>query len=64
MNPNLARPATTMTTPTKIDSREASATALAGSPSASSNGAVVAAIMDPRAESGPSTSTRDGPKIA
>ena len=36
MNPNLARPATTMTTPTKIDSREASATALAGSPLASS----------------------------
>ena len=64
MKPNFASPATTMITPTKIASSEASAMARAGSPSASISGAMVAAIMEPRAESGPSTSTRDGPKIA
>ena len=47
MKPNLASPATTMITPTKIASSEASATARAGSPSASISGAMVAAIIGP-----------------
>ena len=53
-----------MTTPTITASIEASATARAGSPPASSRGAIVAAIMGPSDESGPSTSIRDGPKTA
>ena len=45
-------------------STEASAIARAGSPSAATSGRTVAAIIGPREESGPSTSTRDGPKTA
>src|SRR5262249_15646055 len=62
--PNLASPARTMITPTRIASREANAIARAGSPPATSSGVTVAAIIGPRAESGPSTSTRDGPNTA
>ena len=45
-------------------SRDASAIARAGSRSASIRGAMVAAIIGPSEESGPSTRTRDGPKTA
>lgn len=38
--------------------------ARAGSPPAPASGKIVAAIIGPREESGPSTSTFDGPKIA
>ena len=47
MKPEWASPATTMTTPTMIASSDASATARAGSPPASSSGAIVAAIIGP-----------------
>ena len=43
---------------------EASATARAGSPSASNSGANVAAIIGPSDESGPSTRIFDGPNTA
>ena len=43
---------------------EASAIAVAGSPLAPASGRMVAAIIGPRDESGPSTSTRDGPNTA
>ena len=43
---------------------EARAIALAGSPSAPTNGRIVAAIIGPSDESGPSTRIRDGPNTA
>ena len=64
MKPMWASPAMTMTSPTMIASIEARATARAGSPPARASGAIVAAIIGPSEESGPSTSTRDGPKTA
>ena len=64
MKPRCARPATVMTTPTRSASTDARATALAGSPPASASGAMVAAIIGPSEESGPSTRMRDGPKSA
>ena len=42
----------------------ASAMALAGSSPATTSGAIAAKISGETDESGPSTSTRDGPKIA
>ena len=63
-NPSLAKPPTTMITPTISASIDASATARAGSPSAAISGAIVAAIIGPSEESGPSTRILDGPKIA
>ena len=63
-NPSLAMPPTTMITPTISASIDASATARAGSPLAAISGRIVAAIMGPSEESGPSTRIFDGPKIA
>ena len=45
-------------------STEASATARSGSPPATISGVIVAAIIGPSDESGPSTRIRDGPKTA
>jgi hypothetical protein len=47
-----------------IESIDARAIARAGSPSATTSGRIVAAIIGPSDESGPRTSTRDGPKAA
>ena len=43
---------------------EASAMARSGSPSAPASGRIVAAIIGPSEESGPSTRIRDGPSTA
>ena len=53
-----------MITPTINASIDASATARAGSPFAAISGRIVAAIIGPSEESGPSTRIFDGPKIA
>ena len=53
-----------MMTPTISASIDASATARAGSPSAATSGRIVAAIIGPSDESGPSTRIRDGPNTA
>ena len=53
-----------MITATMRASTEASATARSGSPPAATRGTIVAAIIGPSEESGPSTRTRDGPKTA
>ena len=63
-NPRRTIPPTAITTPTISASIEASATARLGSPFAPRSGMMVAAIIGPSEESGPSTSTFDGPKIA
>ena len=49
---------------TMIASSEASAIARLGSPSAPASGRIVAAIIGPSEESGPSTRIRDGPNTA
>ena len=53
-----------MQTATRMASIDASAIALAGSPSAPTSGRIVAAIIGPSDESGPSTRMRDGPNTA
>ena len=53
-----------MTSPTSSARNEASAIARAGSPPARASGAIVAAIIGPSEESGPSTRMRDGPNSA
>ena len=57
-------PPSTVIAPTSRASIEASATARAGSPFAPTSGRIVAAIIGPSDESGPSTRMRDGPKTA
>ena len=64
MKPSRATPARTVIAPVMSASAEASATARAGSPLAPTIGRIVAAIMGPSEESGPSTRIRDGPKTA
>jgi hypothetical protein len=62
--PKCASPAIVMTTPTRTASTDAYATARSGSPPARARGAMVAAIIGPSEESGPSTRMRDGPNAA
>ena len=62
--PSLATPASVMIAPTRSASAEPSATARAGSPCAATSGRMVAAIIGPSDESGPSTRIRDGPNTA
>ena len=50
--------------PTMSASIDASAMARAGSPSTSASGKIVAAIIGPSEEPGPSTRILDGPKTA
>ena len=64
MKPSLATLATTMITATIRASTDASATARSGSPPATTSGRIVAAIIGPSEESGPSTRIREGPKSA
>ena len=64
MNPSFAAPANSMMAPTRIASIEARAIACAGSPLAPTIGRIVAAIIGPSDESGPSTRICDGPTIA
>ena len=64
MNPSFATALTIMIAPTMSASIEASAMARFGSPSAPASGRIVAAIIGPREESGPSTRIRDGPATA
>ena len=64
MNPSFATALTTMIAPTMSASIEASATARLASPLAAISGRIVAAIMGPSEESGPSTRIRDGPNTA
>jgi hypothetical protein len=61
--PNLPRPSPISMIPTSTASMPASTIALPGSP-VTSNGVIAAKISGDTDESGPSTSTRDGPKIA
>ncbi len=60
--PARANPAITHMAPMRRASIPASATAVAGSPCAPRSGRIAATMSGPNAESGPSTSTRDGPK--
>ena len=53
-----------MIAPTSSASIDASAIAFAGSPSDPTIGRIVAAIIGPSDESGPSTRIRDGPNTA
>ena len=64
MNPSFATAATIMIAATMIASSDASAIARSGSPSAPTSGRIVAAIIGPSEESGPSTRIRDGPNTA
>ena len=64
MNPSFAMPATSMIAATMIASIDARATARLGSPLAAMSGRIVAAIIGPSEESGPSTRMRDGPTAA
>ena len=50
--------------PTRMASIDARATARAGLPFAPTRGRIVAAIIGPSDESGPSTRMRDGPSAA
>ncbi len=63
-NPSFATPARIITTPTIRANIDARATAAAGSPFASTSGAIVAAIIGPSEESGPSTRIFEGPNTA
>jgi hypothetical protein len=63
-NPSRATAPIAAIAPTSSASAEASATARAGSPLAAISGRIAAAIIGPSDESGPSTSTLDGPKTA
>ena len=62
--PSPATPAAIMTTAVMRASTDASATARSGSPPAATSGRIVAAIIGPSEESGPSTRIRDGPNTA
>src|SRR5215216_2529357 len=62
--PSPPAPASTVIAPVSRASAEASATARAGSPFAPTSGRIVAAIIGPSEESGPSTRIRDGPNTA
>ncbi len=64
MKPSLATPARSMIAATMIASIDASSTARSGSPLAAISGRIVAAIIGPSDESGPSTRIRDGPSTA
>jgi Ca2+/H+ antiporter len=64
MKPSFATLARIMITPTMSASIDASATARAASPLAAISGRIVAAIIGPSEESGPSTRIRDGPNTA
>jgi hypothetical protein len=64
MKPSFATAPTIMIAPTMSASIDARATARLGSPSAPASGSIVAAIIGPSDESGPSTKIRDGPKTA
>ena len=57
-------PASTVIAPVISASAEASATARSGSPFGPTSGRIVAAIMGPSEESGPSTRILDGPNSA
>ena len=62
-NPSLPRPSPISISPTSNASMPASTIAEWGSP-VTSSGVIAAKISGDTDESGPSTSTRDGPKIA
>jgi hypothetical protein len=62
--PSLATLTISMITPTMSASSDDRAIARSGSPSAARRGRVVAAIIGPSAESGPSTRMREGPNSA
>ena len=64
MKPSFATAPTIMNAPTMSASIDASATARFGSPPAPASGMIVAAIIGPSEESGPSTRIRDGPNTA
>ena len=64
MKPSFATAARIMIAATMIASIDASATARSGSPPAAISGRIVAAIIGPSEESGPSTRIRDGPNTA
>lgn len=64
MKPSFAQAPRSMNPPTRRARMEARATACCGSPPAAMSGRIVAAIIGPRAESGPRTRIRDGPKTA
>ena len=64
MKPSFATAATIIIAPTMIASIDASAIARFGSPSAPASGRIVAAIIGPSEESGPSIRIRDGPTTA
>ena len=64
MKPSFPTPAATIRAPVKSASIEARATARAGSPPAPIRGRIVAAIIGPKEESGPSTRILEGPKMA
>ncbi len=63
-NPSFVIPPSVVIAPTISASIEASAIARFGSPFAPSRGRIVAAIIGPSDESGPSTRIFDGPKTA
>ena len=62
--PSRATPPRAVIPPTSSASIDASATARCGSPPAPISGRIVAAIIGPSDESGPSTRILDGPKTA
>ena len=64
MKPSFATAPPIMIAATRIASIDASAIARLGSPSAPASGRIVAAIIGPSEESGPSTRIRDGPHTA
>ena len=64
MNPSFATAARIMIAATMIARIDASATARLASPLAAISGRIVAAIIGPSEESGPSTRIRDGPNAA
>ena len=64
MKPSFATAAKIMIAATRSASIDASATARFASPLAASSGRIVAAIIGPSEESGPSTRIRDGPNTA
>ena len=64
MKPSFARAPRIMIAATMSARIDASATARLGSPLAPISGRIVAAIIGPSEESGPSTRIRDGPNAA
>ena len=63
-NPSFASPAVSSIAPTIRAIIDASAIARSGSPPDPTIGRIVAAIIGPREESGPSTRIREGPNTA